>query len=58
MELGEYEGELRLYDSNTSQWLQTSPERADNAEARADNAEAELAKALKEIERLRAEKND
>ena len=35
LELGEHEGMLRLYDPNTSQWLQTPPERAENAEARA-----------------------
>ena len=72
LELGELEGELRLYNSNTSQWLQTPSERAENAETRAkqeinarhnaetraENAEAELAKALKEIGRLRAERND
>jgi len=63
LELGERDGELRLYNPNTSQWLQTPPERAENAETRAENAEtraenaeAELAKALVEIERLRAEK--
>ena len=33
--LGEHQGELRLYDPVTSQWLQTPPERAENAEARA-----------------------
>ena len=51
LELGERDGELRLYNPNTSQWLQTPPERA-------ENAEAELAKALAEIERLRAERNE
>ena len=40
LELGEHEDVLRLYNPNNSQWLQTLPERADNAEARADNAEA------------------
>lgn len=58
LELGERDGELRLYNPNTSQWLQTPPERAENAETRAENAEAELAKALAEIERLRAERNE
>ncbi len=58
LELGEHDGELRLYNPNTSQWLQTPPERAENAETRAENAEAELAKALAEIERLRAERNE
>ena len=51
LELGEHEGELRLYDPNTFNWLQTSSERA-------ENAEAELAKALAEIERLQSERND
>ncbi len=69
LELGEHDGKLRLYNPNTSQWLQTPSEkvkevrtRAKNAEARAQqeakarqNAESELAKALDEIERLRAE---
>ncbi len=58
LELGERDGELRLYNPNTLQWLQTPPERAANAETRAENAEAELAKALTEIERLRAERNE
>lgn len=65
LELGERDGDLRLYNPDTSQWLQTPSERAEDAEARAQletnarqNAEAELAKALAEIERLRAEKND
>ena len=64
LELGERDGDLRLYNPDTSQWLQTPSERAEDAEARAQlatnacqNAEAELAKALAEIERLRAEKN-
>ncbi len=39
LELGEHRGVLRLYNPNTSQWLQTSPERAENAETRAENAE-------------------
>ncbi|MDE0089074.1 MAG: Uma2 family endonuclease [Candidatus Poribacteria bacterium] len=39
LELGEHENELRLYDPKTSQWLQTPPERAENAETRAENAE-------------------
>ena len=47
LELGEHDGNLRLYNPTTSQWLQTPQERA-------TNAEAELAKALAEIERLRA----
>ena len=64
LELGERDGDLRFYNPGTSQWLQTPSERAEDAEARAQletnarqNAEAELAKALAEIERLRAEKN-
>ena len=59
--LGEHDGNLRLYNPTTSQWLQTPQERAKTAEARAQqevnarkNAEAELEKALAEIERLRA----
>ena len=39
LELGEHRNELRLYDPKTSQWLQTPPERAENAETRAENAE-------------------
>jgi ATPase subunit of ABC transporter with duplicated ATPase domains len=39
LELGQRDGELRLYNPNISQWLQTPPERAENAEARAENAE-------------------
>ena len=72
LELGEHEEVLRLYDPNTTQWLQTPPERAENAETRAENAEtraenaetraenaeAQLAEALAEIERLRAERNN
>ena len=65
LELGEYEGMLGLYDPNTLQWLQTPSKRAETAEARAQQeanarqiAEAELAKALAEIERLRAERNN
>ena len=50
LELGERNSELRLYNPDTSQWLQTPSERA-------ENAETELAKALAEIERLRAEKS-
>ena len=46
LELGEYEGILRLYDPRTQQWLQPPEERA-------EQAEAELAKALAELERLR-----
>ena len=49
--LGEHDGNLRLYNPTTSQWLQTPQERA-------KNAEAELAKALAEIERLRAIQNE
>ena len=39
LELGEHGNELRLYDPKTSEWLQTPPERAENAERRAENAE-------------------
>lgn len=53
LELGEREGILKLYNPTTSEWLQTLPERAENAEVRAENAEAELEKALEEIKRLR-----
>ncbi len=63
--LGEHDGNLRLYNPTTSQWLQTPQERAKSAEARAQqeanarkNAEAELEKALAEIERLRAIQNE
>ena len=63
--LGEHDGNLRLYNPRTSQWLQTPQERAKSAEARAQqeanarkNAEAELEKALAEIERLRAIQNE
>lgn len=47
LELGEYEGGLRLYDSATQQWLQPPEERA-------ERAESELAEALVELKRLRA----
>ena len=63
--LGEHDGNLRLYNPRTSQWLQTPQERAKSAEARAQqeanarkNAEAELEKALAEIERLHAIQNE
>ncbi len=39
LELGENDGKLRLYNPDTSQWLQTPPERVENAELRAENAE-------------------
>ena len=69
LELGEHGDVLRLYDPNTSQWLQTPSERAEiaetraqqevtarqNAETRAENAEAALAEALAKLERLQAE---
>ena len=38
LELGERDGELRLYNPNISQWLQTPSEQAEDAEARAENA--------------------
>ena len=47
LELGEYEGDLHLYNPATQQGLQPP-------EKRAEQAEAELAKALAELERLRA----
>lgn len=63
LELGERDDELRLYNPDTLQWLQTPQERAENAEIRAQqetrtrqNAGTELASALAEIERLRTEK--
>ena len=63
--LGEHDGNLRLYNPTTSQWLQTPQERAKSAEARAQqeanarkNAEAELEKALAEIKRLRTIQNE
>ena len=46
LELGEYEGDLRLYNPATQRWLEPPEERA-------EQAEAELAKALAELERLR-----
>ena len=45
LELGEYEGTLRLYNPVTRMWLDTSRERA-------DKAEAELAKVRAELKRL------
>jgi len=39
LELGEYEGLLRLYNPVTSVWLLPSQERVDAAETRADAAE-------------------
>ena len=47
LELAEYEGDLRLYNPATQRWLQPPEERA-------EQAETELAKALAELERLRA----
>ena len=72
LELGEHEDKLRLYNPNTSQWLQTPPERVETAEARAqqestarkiaearaERTDAALAEALAELERLQPEKND
>ncbi len=66
LELGEHEGELRLYNPDTLQWLQPPLEeikeiraRAEESEARIQqeikarqNLEAELAKALAELECL------
>ena len=61
LELGEHDGVLRLYNPLTEQWLQPPTERVEHAEERAQqesisrqNVEAELAKALLEIEQLRA----
>ena len=68
LELGEHGGVLRLYNPHTEQWLRPPPERVEHAEERAQhaeeraqqesvarqNVEAELAKALLEIEQLRA----
>ena len=45
LELGEYDGVLRLYNPVTGTWLETSRERA-------DKAEAELAKVRAELKRL------
>lgn len=53
LELGEHNGELRLYDPKRFEWLQPPQERVDAAETRAEIAENKLAKALAEIERLR-----
>ena len=47
LELAEYEGDLRLYNPATQRWLRPPEERA-------EQVEAELAKALAELERLRA----
>ena len=47
LELIEHEGDLRLYNPATQRWLQPPEERA-------EQVEAELAKALAELERLRA----
>ena len=40
LELGEREGELRLYNPDISEWLQTLPERAELAENRAQQETA------------------
>lgn len=53
LELGEYMGELSLYDPEKTEWLKSRLERIEEAEIRADNAENALAEALAEIERLR-----
>lgn len=69
LELGEYLGELRLYEPELSNWLKSRSERVEDAEARvkeestarqvaekrADNAEVALAEALAEIKRLNQE---
>ena len=47
LELADHEGDLRLYNPATQRWLQPPEERA-------EQAEAELAKALAELEHLRA----
>ena len=59
LELGEYEGLLRLYNPVTSVWLLPSQERVDAAEARAAHEsrmrqalEAELAEARAALKRL------
>ena len=52
LELGEYEGALRLYDPVGDEWLYPSDARVDAAEARAASAEAELAKLRAALERL------
>ncbi|MCG9129255.1 Uma2 family endonuclease [Candidatus Poribacteria bacterium] len=66
LELGEYMGELRLYEPTLSYWLKSRIERIEDAETRVqiettarqvaekrlDNAEQALAEALAEIERL------
>ena len=51
LELGERDGTLRMYDPTIEQWLVSSQERA-------EQAEAELAKALAALERLQAEKDN
>ena len=45
LELGEYEGRLRLYNPVTSAWLYPSQERVDDAEVRAAQAETRAARA-------------
>lgn len=64
LELGEHGGVLRLYNPLTEQWLQPPTERVEHAEERArqdsiarQNVEVKLAKALLEIEQLRAKSN-
>lgn len=62
LELGEYRDELRLYNPNTSQRLQTPLERAETRAQQEtiarQNTESDLAKALAEIERLRAKSDN
>ena len=58
LELGEHEGELRLYNPRTLEWLQTPPERAEAAEARAqqeaDARQAAEARAQQEADARQA----
>ncbi len=63
LELGERDGVLRLYNLVTREWLSTSQERVNAAEARAEQeswarqeAEAELAKLRETLERLQGSK--
>lgn len=52
LELGEHEGELRLYDPVSGEWLYPSDARVDAAESRAAAAEAELAELRTALKRL------
>ena len=55
LELGEYEGLLRLYNPVTSVWLLPSQERVDVAESRAAQAESRAAHESRTRQALEAE---